>query len=100
MQKSTHNYFRDRQFIVQKKDTGQYPLEIDWFNPKHKKYNHLFFFILYCPNCHFADERGAFLNPFKYYNTQKFNIIRTIHKERYDTDLFIKLISNYIDYPD
>lgn len=99
-QKCVHHYLRDRMYIVQKKDDDQYPKEIEWYNARHKKFNHLYFFILYCPNCHFADERTAFLNPYKYYDTKKFNIIRTIHKERYNTDSFIKLMSNYIDYPD
>ncbi|MCK5078108.1 MAG: DUF2225 domain-containing protein [Calditrichia bacterium] len=99
-QKYIHNYLRERVYIVQKKENDQYPKEIEWYNARHKKFNHLYFFILYCPNCHFADERTAFLNPYKYYDAQKFNMIRTIHKERCDIDPFIKLMSNYIDYPD
>ncbi len=98
--KSVHLYLRDRQFIIQKRDTDQYPLEVEWYNPKHARFNHLYFFMLYCPHCYFADERQSFLNPFKHYDTQKFNIIRTIHKERYTYDSFINMVAGHINYPE
>ncbi|GAB4177405.1 MAG: hypothetical protein Kow00108_12960 [Calditrichia bacterium] len=95
-----HYYLRDRQYVIQKRDTDQFPLEYDWYNPKFKKYNPLYFFLYYCPNCHFADERMSYINPFKYNDHQKFSILKTMHKERYQHDPVIQLLSNHIDYPE
>lgn len=97
---NVHHYLKDNQYIVQQKDIDQYPLKYDWYNPRYKKYNPLYFFLFYCNNCHFADERFSYMNPYKYNDHQKFSILKTIHKERYLSDETIDFLSQYISYPE
>lgn len=95
-----HYYLRDRQYVIQKRDSDQYPIEYEWYNPRFKKYNPLYYFLFYCNNCHYADERMSYMNPYKHNDHQKFSIIKTIHKERQVHDSVIQLLANHITYPE